>query len=450
MMKRNFNQMKGSAISGGLCAVILLLGCRAWAEETGAPQGHPVVNSTAHEISLEKVLKAAEEMNPGIQVAQSMEEKAEALASIVSSGDYPSLSLAGADSLGLPANYYPTPWVYDGLLNSPTRRWGGVDLVGRWSLLDVSRWNDLEHHHQKTHAAEEQVRIKRLELYQQALQYYLEASLFRGQREVWGDIAAKGREFLQVAKSFVRTGQYNEDKMLNIRIQMEEAETERDSFEEQYRKTLRKMALLTGLDDKAMECPLPSSLDEGILKAIQGGSVSPYLSFAQVEIKSAKSAYDKYWAERLPTVFAEGTIGAFEGSNFAPQNDYSVWVGINLPLFDGYRIGSEEREGKAEIREKEKKLEDAQLDVDELNVQYDEKISVARIRIPLLEKEHEDAIKSFRMARQRFLAYKESVTIVRESLRDLANIGVQLNQAEIDLLNGLGLKTFLNGGTVPK
>lgn len=430
------------------CAVLLALAGRSGAVEA-TPQGTPVAaNSSANELSLEKVLRAAEEVNPGIQAAQAMEKKAEASASIVSSWDYPNLSLAGADSIGLPANYYPTPWVYDGLLNSPTRRWGGVDLVGRWSLLDVSRWNDLEHHHQKIHAAEEQIRVKRLELYQQALQYYLQASLFRGQREVWGDIAAKAGEFLEVAKQFVRTGQYNEDKMLNIRIQLEEAETERESFDEQYRKTLRKIAILTGLDEKAMECPMPSTLDEGVLKVIQGGSVSPYLSFAQVEIKSAKAAYDKYWAERLPTVFAEGTVGAFEGANFAPQNDYSVWVGINLPLFDGYRIGSEEREGKAEIHEKEKKLEDAQLDVDELNTEYDEKISVARIRIPLIQKEHEDAIKSFQVARRRFLAYKESVTTVREALRDMSITGTQLNQAQIDLLSGLGLKAFLNGGAV--
>ncbi len=420
------------------------------AEKTTAKETAPQAVATAGELTLDKILSSAEEVNPGIKFSQAMEKKAEASASVVSSFDYPNLDLSASDSIGLSTPYYPTPFAYDGLLNSSYRRWAGADLVIRWNILDVSRWHDLDQHHEKIHSAEENIRVKRLEIYQQALQLYLQASLLRGQREVWGDIADKSKEILKVASGFVHTGEYNEDKMLVIKIEKEEAETERDSFEEKYRKTLRKLALLTGLDDKGMECPLPSALDEGILRVIQEGSSSPYLTFAQSEIKAARATYDKSSAERLPKLFVMGSVGALEGLPLAPQDDYSAWVGINLPLFDGYRIGSEEKERKAEINEKEERLKDAQLDVDELNTQYDEKINVAHIRIPLLEQESKDANRSFVVARQRFLSYRETVVIVRESLRDLSFIETQVNDSKIELLTALGLKSFLNGGTVPK
>lgn len=415
-----------------------------------APGAAPEGNVSANELTLEKALRAAEGINPGIKVSLSMEKKAEASASIISSFDYPNIDLSLAKSFGLSADFYPAPLVFDGLLNAPYRTGAGAQLLGRWDLIDISRWNDLDQHHHEIKSAEENTRIKRLELYQQALQYYFEASLMRGQREVWADIVEKAQEILKVAKTFVRTGEYNEDKMRVIRVELQEAETERDTFDEKYRKTLEKLALITGLDEKDMECPLPSAMDEGILKVIQDGSLSPYLTFAQSEIKAAQSGYAKAGAEHLPKLFVMGSVGALEGERFAPQDDYAVWVGLTVPVFEGFRIVSEEREARALIQENEERMEDAQLDVDELNVQYDEKISVSRLRLPLLEQQHADAVHSYKVGRERFLSYRETVVVMREALRDLSETGTKLNESKIELLTALGFKSFLNGGVVPK
>lgn len=124
--------------------------------------------------------------------------------------------------------------------------------------------------------------------------------------------------------------------------------------------------------------------------------------------------------------------------------------GSERPLFDEVRIGNEEKLTQAALQEKNKQLSAAQLQVDDTNAQYDEAIGVARGEIAVLGPQHEAAVRNFSLAKDRYLNFLGTVTDLEESVRNVAEIETEMDNAQMDLLISLGGKRLFNGGVVAK
>ncbi|HTC21799.1 MAG TPA: hypothetical protein VK859_13170, partial [bacterium] len=99
-------------------------------------------------------------------------------------------------------------------------------------------------------------------------------------------------------------------------------------------------------------------------------------------------------------------------------------------------------------REKNDRLSATQLQVDDVNAQFDEAINVARGQIQVLGPQHDAAGRSFSLAKDRYLNFLGSVTDLEESVRNVAQIETEMNNAQMDLLTSLGSKRLFNGGEV--
>jgi outer membrane protein TolC len=208
--------------------------------------------------------------------------------------------------------------------------------------------------------------------------------------------------------------------------------------------------LALGIDGGTIHVPETTALDENSVAVIQDATKNPYLNFAEDEVQTAKALSSGATAERLPRLYATGSVGLMDNSRLVSQNDYSGWVGVSFPLFEGFRIASEEKKAQASFREKNDRLSATQLQVDDVNAQFDEAINVAHGQLQVLGPQHDAAARNFSLAKDRYLNFLGTVTDLEESVRNVAEIETEMNNAQMDLLTSLGGKRLFNGGEVQR
>jgi outer membrane protein TolC len=217
------------------------------------------------------------------------------------------------------------------------------------------------------------------------------------------------------------------------------------SYKERYRQSLKRLAVLTGLDENLVECPPASSLKEDSVNFLRPGEKSPLILDAEAEKKAADYRSSEASSGHLPKLFVAGIYAYKKDQKDSENQNYAAWIGITLPLFEGLRISSEVQRAKAHALEKENQLSAAQLNLDETNLRFDESIKVARIELELLKGQLDNAFRAFKLAKQRYLTFLGSVLDLQESLRNLARIESQINARKAEVLLALGSKAVLNG-----
>jgi outer membrane protein TolC len=402
----------------------------------------------AQVLSLGDALRLAEKTSPDLQAQLERETQAQAETGVLTAYYFPTLDLAGVDSTGFPGSGSPTPYGFGGIINSPYRSGLAGDVVGTWTLFDASKGYGLTASRYREMSTREQTRVVRLEVDQTALKLYFDACRYQGLEKAWKGVVDRINPIQDTVRHFVRTGRYNEVQLLLLQDQMDQAQLNVDTYEQQYQMTLKRLGLLLGVDGGSIHVPDYTTLDESGLKVIQEAVSNPYLRFAQDEVQTAKALSSGTTAERLPQLYVSGSVGLMDSSRLVPENDYSGWVGVTVPLFDEVRIGNEEKRTQAALQEKNKQFSATQLQVDDVNAQYDEAIGVARGQIGVLGPQHEAAVRNFALAKDRYLNFLGTVTDLEESVRNVAQIDTEMANAQMDLLTAEGSKSLFNGGTI--
>lgn len=399
-------------------------------------------------LTLGDALRLAEKVSPDLQAQREKETQAQANTGILSAYYFPHLDAAGVDSTGFPGSGSPTPYGFGGLVNSPYRSGMAGDLDATWTLFDASQGYGLTASRFQEKSTQEQTRVTRLQLDQDVLRIYFDACRFQGLEKVWQGVVDKIKPIQESVKHFVRTGRYNEVQMLLLQDQMDQAQLNVDTYDQKYRTTLKRLGLALGMDGGMIHVPETSTLDESSVEVIEDSTQNPYLDFAEDEVQTAKALSSGASAERLPRLYATGSVGLMDNSRLVSENDYSGWVGVSFPIFEGFRIASEEKKAQASFREKNDRLSATQLQVDDVNAQLDEAINVAKGQIQVLGPQHDAANRNFSLAKDRFLNFLGTVTDLEESVRNVAEIETEMNNAQMDLLTSLGAKRLFNGGAV--
>lgn len=401
------------------------------------------------ELSIFEAIQLAEKVSPGLKASTARESQAQAGVRIAQSYLYPSFYLDAVDSFGFAGSSMPTPPQYGGLLNSPYRVGPAVGVFGKMTLFDLSNWHAVDTSRERVHASEEDFKVQRAQLNQTTLQTYFDAARFRGQMEIWKHIFEKTQSVVQTVQKLVKNGQYSEVQLFLMQDQAEEANLKQLSFQERYHQNLKRLALLIGTNNKEISCPTPTRISEeevdfSKVKEVSNPS-SPWITRAEADLQVAQNQVSQATSENYPKLSLLGSAGYLNDTRLVSPENYSLWVGITLPLFEGFRISAETQRAQSIVDEKENTLLNSKLELADWNIRYDEQIQTARLELQILDKQHQAALRTFDLAKRRYLSFLEPVINLKEAIRNLARIESQINETKTTLLVAIGSKAIING-----
>jgi len=404
----------------------------------------------AADLTMGQALRLAEKNSPLLQAAISREKESGEFSRAADSGFFPSLGLDAVDSTGFPGSSsgFGTAGLngFPGLVASPYRKGPAADAYAKWDLLDLSVWHQSAAARYEHEASRERVKFQTELVDEQALDLYLETVRLRGDREAWQGLADELTGIQDTVKRFVRNGQYSEVQGLLIEDQLADAKLQAGDFDRQYLAGLQRLALLTGADSQTLSCPSPSGLPvEAAGWAAEGKS--PLITQAELEVKSSSETAARYSAENLPVLEVAGSTGYLSDTRLESPEDYSVFVGVSLPLFEGFRIDAEEKAARAETEARQAEVSGDQLTLSDLNVRYTEEADRSREELTVLGEEKDRASKAVALAKQRYLAFLGPLSDLQQALKDMVNIDLQTAEARTRLLRAAGNKYLLNGGS---
>ncbi|MFH1619030.1 MAG: TolC family protein [bacterium] len=395
------------------------------------------------ELTIAEALISAEKVNPEMKAALAQVEQARENVKMLKSGYYPNLLIEGQKGYGSPAEKRT------GVMGQPHAINPTGGLSSKITLFDATRDYTLKSARQKLLAAQEQSRIVRYKLYQNVLQLFFAGVRYRGQREVWADMAHEIDKVVQKVDDLVRTGQHSVVERLLLQDPVIDAAMNRAVYAERYRWALSQLAIITELDENEFACPLPDALTEKYPEDFDASGTSPAPARAKAEAEAARTGILVSSSKRLPKIQALANMGTYEKtrSGSVSMNYYSANLALSLPLFEGFKVTNAIKKARAFSEEKENGLKSAMLELARANARYDETTEVSRVKLQYLRQGREIAKDGLDQATIRYLSFEGPLNEVREAIRNLARARTQTIDTTVDLLQALGSKAVLNGAT---
>ncbi len=398
-------------------------------------------------LRLGDVLRMAQSYSPDLRGGRAREVQAQADHDIVKSKIYPQVELDGIEGYGFPGSSSGL-LEFGGVAGSPYRSGQAIDLTTKIKLFDLELHEEMRESANNLRAAGERTKILRAQVYAKAFGAYVQASVDRGEEEAWRDIRARVHEVNVVVRKFVKTGQHSPVELLLVQDQGDQAELNERVYHEKYQLQLKRLALLTGLNARQLECPNVKTVQETDLAAIRGVKNNPRIVEAEARLEAARSAVSKSRAERLPKFYGVGSVGTMQNARLVPEQDWSAGVALRLPIFEGFRISSKVDRAKAVTDERASELQSLHILLDEENAKFDETIASSRVELQKLEASRKAAADALKIAKRRYHNYTGRLVDVREALRNMARIETQMIAVKGELILALGQKALVNGGYV--
>jgi outer membrane protein TolC len=402
----------------------------------------------ADELSLQQALEMAEKESPSLKAAKAREQGAGQATDVARSPLFPTLDAAAADSAGFPGSATGLDG-FSGILASPYRSGPGADAFSKWDLIDLPTWHGLSAANYDLEASRQQTRLQRAQVDEEALGLYLQASRDRGKAEAWDRLGAALTAVRDTIRRFVRNGQYSQVQEYLIEDQLDDATMRRDDYGRRYRSDMLRIALLTGLKAGSFSCPAPGAIqEEALWPALESAGLSPLVARADAREGSATETRKKYLNENFPKIEAGASLGYLSDARLVQQQDYSVFVGATLPLFEGFRISAQEKQAAKEEEARGSEVKQAQLSMDSLNADYDERIEEARADLSLLQTQQTRADKAVALAKSRYLSFLGPLSDLQQGWKDMVDFDSQFADTRAALLLAMGSKAFANGGAL--
>jgi outer membrane protein TolC len=407
----------------------------------------PVFAATPRELTIPETLRLAEQTSPDLKAALQREHVSEQNINFLKSFYYPTFNAQAIDSYGFPGSTSSSLGI-GGLMGSAFRSGPAVGMTGNLTLFDWGRGYAVQTARSELKAIQEETQVARYSVDQAALQIYLDASRFRGQRDSYQQIAGYVADVATQVEMFVKTGQRSVVDRLLVQDQTTDAQMTAAAFDERYQVALKRLALATGMAPDQLTCADPAKLSDQSLGLAGTGTVSPLVTQAAAQAEAAHSAVSVASAQNLPTVNATASFGDMDEARLVTKHDYAGGFGVTVPLFEGYRIQSQIHQAQALAAQRDQDLNAVRLQLDELNAHYDEIINASRVQLEYLQKELEVAERAFELAKKRYYDFQGTLVDVREAVRNLERIQSEVIDIKTDLLLALGSKALLNGARV--
>lgn len=415
------------------CLIMFLLAIRAVAEEKKV-------------LSLLDVLRYAEDYSPNIKSSEKSIEVAHQNLRISQSYYFPNLNLTIVDSFGFPASVNP-PVGFNGLMNSPYRVGLSGGIFSSVTLFDLTRKYNTEVAKLGIRAAQERKRLSRLHVDLKAMNLYLNAVLYKNQVETWKGIQSKVVHLYKLIKSYVRNGQYSEVTKWLLKNQIEEAQRQEENAKFAFEAALQQLKVEIGLQTVPIEVDNVSTLAEGLKVLTESRySKSPLLEVPQLEAEIAHSFALRESALHWPRLFGTASVGFMENSRLISKESYAFWVGLSVPVFEGFRIDAEVARARAQAYRSEDLSRQAEYELVESNTSLQQEINSRLNDWKKYQVEKKYAQKALSLAEYRLNTFVGSLSDVRDALKSIEIAEIGSNIAQIELFRAKLTLSLIDGG----
>jgi outer membrane protein TolC len=399
-------------------------------------------------LTLPEVLRLAESYNPDLRAAKAQEVQAQKEITIQQSFYYPTLSLQGLASSGFPGSNQHGFIGTAGLVDSPFADAPVGGLVSKMDVLDLTIPFKVRSAQYFLEATKQHTEIIRYQVDWKALGYYFDSIRYLSDYLIWKDIYHRASVLQHTVERLVKTGQHNLSDEYLIGVQAGLAFAEQKAYHKRYAASLKNLALFLGKKPADVSVPSFKVFDAHSIKKIAPGAASAFILKAVADAESAHSLVNANRAENYPKVIGLGSIGAMAGARLTSVNDTSIGVGLNFPLFEGFRIQSGVQKAQGFETERQEQIKGLKLYVDEANAHYDQSIAYDSARINVLKPLSRLTEKAFSQARERYLNYIGPLVDLRDAIQYLAQVQEKINDSETNLWFNAASKAVLNGGKV--
>src|SRR5208282_1581970 len=367
---------------------------------------------------------------------------------IAQSGYYPSVDLDGIDSWGFPGSSGDLG--IGGLMGSPYRSGTAGGVVARETLFDFGRtFSGVKTAESIEKLRNEEIAIDKYSVDLDALQTFYQCSRFRSEYETWSGLYDETELVAKEVAMFVDTGQRSIVDQYLAKSQVEEARTNRDYYTSRTKSTASRLAMLMGVSESHSVCPgLPEP--EANVPLYPTDAINPYVVHSQTEVEAAKNQLFQAKTDFLPKIVGMASAGAMENVRLVDRTDYSGGLGVVIPIFDGLGTVNRVGQARAQLDAKTQELGAVQLQMDEVNAKYDDIIVASREKIERLEGEQKLAQDGFKVAKSRYFKLQGTLVDLRDALRNLSRIEIEMRDTQADLLETSGSKALLNGSASVK
>jgi outer membrane protein TolC len=399
------------------------------------------------ELSLADTIKAAIAASPRLKSARFREEALREEIRSQKSAYLPQLDVAVVASAGDPGSF-----AFLGVDNnfSASQRLGeGASLVLRQDLYDFGRTSSLVAVAEARQNAESKQRgIYKAEVAREVLRAYLDCSFLKAQVENARFIARQTALIARETGRFVRSGQRSIIERYLVDAELKESETRVAELGARATMTERRLAIEMGRPEaEAPSCEPLAAAESGIRDLERLHGPSPILEAQEAKIRAAQSRLENAKAETRPTIVGMAT-GGYWASERVPNDhmNYSLGVGITLPLFSGFRIESNIDREAADLHAEEALLAHSRLTLDTAGSRYDEDTSAIGVRLEFLKSEKALAKTAFDLARSRYLSFQGTMIDLRETIRNMRRILDATSVASRDLYVARGERALVVDG----
>ncbi len=377
-------------------------------------------------LHLSDVLNLSEKNSAAITVAESAAQASKSAIRIARSSYFPTINLEAIDSSGFAGSNGQLG--IGGLMGSPYRSGIAYGVVGKLNVWDFGRTSNAVSSAEHSHLAhKEEILLQLQELDDEATHVFFDCVRYQSQKEAWGFVMLQAKAISQEVRKFVATGQKSAVEKYLAESQEQEAITATEEFTEKTKAAEHRLALFTG-KQQGFSCPNAEQLNSGEFK-MNSESHNPILAKTQEEIFTASDLVSKAKAGNFPQITALASYGSMEKSRLVPKKDMAVGIGINFPIFEGFKTSAQIQEAKAQEEGKIAALRAYQEKIERTEAKYDEAINAISVQKEHLQKELSLAQEAFQLGRSRFEKMQGSLVDLREALKNLSRVKIQLNDA---------------------
>lgn len=400
-------------------------------------------------LSLSDVLARAERFSPNIRAASENEQAAEQTLRYSKSFYYPTLDVTAIDSTGFPASAN-APIGFNGLMSSPYRVGITGGAYATFTFFDLTREYGVKAAHYGIAAAQEDVRRRRLDLDLKIMNFYLDASLNLSQRETWKNLHAEIDRLYGVIRKYVRNGQYSEVTQWLLQSQIEQAERREEGYNLAYQAALRKVEINIGAPAGSIDVQGLEQIEATLAALAEHHEAeSPYVAEPKLEIQVSQAQAERESAQNWPRLLGIASVGGMDSARLVPEQNYSAWIGMTFPVFEGFRISAAEERARAEAQREADLSTQAQIDLAEADIRFTEETQARQQDVVHYRAEKDDAYKALKLAEHRYTTFVGDLADVRDALYSFENALSGLNVAETEIYRSRLSQALVDGGYLP-
>lgn len=405
--------------------------------------------TTLHALSLVDTIELAERYSPDMKAAEEGEREASERIRIGESYYYPTLDFTAVDSTGFAASAAAPPG-FDGLMDSPYRVGWAAGAFSRLTLFDLTREYGVRAAKSGLRAARGGTEVTRLEVDLTAMNLFMDAVLDQRQRDVWKAIQSEVDRIYGVVKKFVRNGQYSEVTQWLLKDQSELSIQKQEVFEQGYLAAIRRLEILTGSPDGSiLSTGVEGSVEslEAILARLSHNIPveSPLIASPRLSAQTSHEFASQQAAQNYPRLLGVASAGAMDDSRLVSTQNYSAWIGITFPVFEGFRISAEAEQARAEAARKDDFVDQARVKLADSETRYLEEAKSREIDSKHFGVQRLYAIRAMKLAEHRLVTFVGDLADVRDSLYSYEAAESGLSAAQIELFRAKFAQFMIQG-----